>query len=150
MTLRNVLLTLHILVAILTIGWLAMQSMLVPRAIRSGNAGAVRFSVGASEKLGPAAGLVFVLGLWLVFRGGEDGADFNDQWVSMSMLLFIVAIVNGSVFIGRAEKRAAEKLEAGQQATEEAGRIAMLGGINNVILLAIVYLMVAKPGAGIG
>ncbi len=146
---HNVLLTLHILVAILTIGWLAMQSMLLPRVIRSGNAGAVRFSVSASEKIGPMAALVFVLGLALVFRGGEDGSDFNDQWVSVSMLLFIVAIVNGSVFIARTEKRAAEKLESGQQATEEAGRIAMLGGINNVLLLVIVYLMVARPGAGI-
>lgn len=150
MDLRDVLLTLHILVAILTIGWLEMQSMLLPRAIRAGNAGAVRFAAGAGEKLGPIAILVFLLGLALVIRGGEDGSDFNDQWVSMSMLLFIVALVNGAVFIGRAEKRAAEKLEAGQQAPEEASRIAMLGGINNLILLVIVFLMVAKPGAGVG
>ena len=150
MTLRNVLLTLHILVAILTIGWLAMQSMLLPRAIRAGNAGAVRFAHEAGAKLGPLSATVFLLGIWLVLRGGEDGADFNDQWISMSMLLFLVAIVNGSVPIARAEKSAAEKLAAGQPAADEAKRIAMLGGINNLILLVIVWLMVAKPGAGIG
>ncbi len=146
MNLRNVLLTLHILVAILTIGWLAMQAMLLPRVIRSGNAGAVRFAMSASEKVGPLSALVFVLGLWLVLRQKNDYAEFSHQWVSLSMLLFIVAIVNGSVFVARAEKRAVERLEAGQQAPEEAKRIAMLGGINNLILLVIVYLMVAKPG----
>ena len=148
MTLRDVLLTLHILVAMLTIGWLSAQSMLVPRAIRAGNAGAVRFAVGASEKLGPLAGLVLVLGIWLVLRQDDDYAEFSHAWVSWSMLLFVVALVNGAVLIGGAEKRAALKLEAGQLAPEEASRIALLGGVNNVILLVIVYLMVAKPGIG--
>jgi hypothetical protein len=146
MTLRNVLLTAHILVAMLTIGWLMTQAMLVPRAIRNANAGAVRFSVGAAEKLGPIAGSVFLLGIWLVLRSGDDGIEFKDGWVGAAMLLFIVAIVNGAVFIGGAEKRAAEKLEAGQPAPEEAKRVSMLAGINMVLLITILYLMVAKPG----
>ena len=148
MDLRDVLLTFHILFAIVVIGWLAMTSMLLPRAIRDGNAGAVRFAAKAGEKLGPVAVVVFLLGLWLVLRQKNDYAEFDHAWVSISMLLFIVAIVNGAVFIGGQEKRAADKLEAGQPAPEEASRIAMLGGINNLVLLAIVYLMVAKPGIG--
>lgn len=146
MTTRNLLLTAHILVAIVTIGWLAMQSMLMPRAIRDGNAGAVRFGSRAAEKLGPIAGLVFLLGLALVLRQKDDHAEFSHTWVSISMLLFIVAIVIGSVFIGRAERGALAKLEAGQDARDEAGRVAMLGGINMVLLVVITYLMVAKPG----
>jgi hypothetical protein len=54
--------------------------------------------------------------------------------------------VNGSVFINRTEKRAIEKLEAGQSAAAEAKTAAMLGGINALIVTVIVYLMVAKPG----
>lgn len=146
MTTRNLLLTAHILVAIVTIGWLAMQAMLMPRAIRSGNAGAVRFGSGAAEKIGPIAGLVFLLGLALVFRQKGDGADFDDQWVSWSMTLFIVAIVIGAVFIGKAERRAIAKLEAGEDASAEASRIGMLGGVNMLLLISITYLMVAKPG----
>ncbi len=146
MDLRDLLLTLHILVAIVTIGWLAMQSMLLPRAIRAGNTGAVRYSEAAAKKLGPVAGLVFVLGLALVLRQKDDYAEFEHTWVSISMLLFIVAIVIGSVFIGKAERAALEKLEAGQPADAEAGRVAMLGGINMVLLTVITFLMVAKPG----
>lgn len=143
---RNVLLTLHIFVAIVTIGWLVMQAMLMPRAVREGRLDAVRFGVGAAEKVGPLAGLVFLIGLALVLRQADDGSDFDDQWVSISMLLFIVAIVIGSVFINRAAKGALAKLEAGQQAGDEAKRIAMLGGINVLLLLAVVWLMVDKPG----
>lgn len=148
MTLRNVLLTAHILVAILTIGWLAMQSMIVPGMIRRGpsSAGYVRASAGVAKKLGPASGLVFLIGIWLVLRDDEDLHDMGDTWVSISMLLFIVAAVVGAVFIGRAEERAAAKLEAGQTALDEARTISMLGGISTLILVVITYLMVAKPG----
>ncbi|HEV2889270.1 MAG TPA: DUF2269 family protein [Frankiaceae bacterium] len=146
MTLRNVLLTAHILVALVTIGWLAAQSMLIPRAIRTGNAAAVRFSIAAAEKLGPTAITVFLLGVWLVVRQKDDYAEFRYTWVSASMTLFILALLNGSVLIARAERAAAAKLEAGQDARAEASRVAMLGGINMLMLIAIVYLMVAKPG----
>lgn len=143
---HKILLTAHILFAIVTIGWLAMQSMLMPRAIREGNAGFVRFGAGAAEKIGPIASVVFLLGLGLVLRQKDDYAEFDHTWVSVSMLLFIVAIVNGAVLIGRTEKAAAEKLDAGVPAPEEASRVAMLGGINMLLLTVITYLMVAKPG----
>lgn len=143
---RNVLLTAHILFAIVVIGWLAMQSMLMPGAIRRGNAGAVRFGASAGEKLGPVAIVVFLLGVALVLRDKDDYAEFEHTWVNLSMTLFIVALVNGAVLIGRAEKSAAEKLEAGQPAPDEAKRVSMLGGINMLLLTVITYLMVAKPG----
>ena len=148
MDLRELLLTLHILFAIVVVGWLAMTGMLLPRAIREGNAGAVRFAHAAGAKLGPASIVVFLIGIWLVLRQKDDHAEFEHTWVSISMLLFIVAVVIGSVFIGKAEKSALAKLDGGQPATAEASRIAMLGGINNLILLVIVFLMVAKPGIG--
>ena len=146
MNARNVLLTLHILTAILTIGWLAMQAMLMPGAIRRGETAFVRVGAKAAEKVGPVAALVFLLGLALVLRQKDDYAEFSHTWVSVSMLLFVVAIVNGSVFVGGAEKRAAAKLEAGEDAAAEAGRIRLLSSLNVVLLVTILYLMVAKPG----
>jgi uncharacterized membrane protein len=143
---REVLLTLHILVAILTIGWLATQALLMPGAIRRGETAFVRVGAKAAEKVGPAAALVFLLGLALVLRQKDDYAEFSHMWVSVSMLLFIVAIVNGAVFVGGAERRAAAKLEAGEPAAAEASRVALLGGLNVLLLITILYLMVAKPG----
>jgi uncharacterized membrane protein len=145
MTLRNVLLTLHIFTAIIVIGWLAMQSMVVPGAIRRGNVGAVRFGATLAKKIGPMSTIVLLIGIWLVLRDSHDYAKFSDKWVGLAIVLFVVTAVIGAVFIGKAEETAAEKMEAGQPALEEAKRIAMLGGISTVFLLIIVYLMVAKP-----
>lgn len=147
MNARNILLTLHILFAMVTLGWLVTQAMLVPRAMREGNAGAVRFGAKAAAKLGPASILVFLLGVALVLRQKGDYAEFEHTWVNASMTLFIIAVVNGAVFIARQEKRAAQKLESGQSAAEEAKTVSMLGGVNMLLLLVILYLMVAKQGA---
>lgn len=145
-TTQKILLTLHILFAIITIGWLATQALLMPGAIRRGETAWVRVSAKAAEKFGPLASLVFFLGIALVLRQKDDYAEFKHTWVSMAMLLFIVAIVNGAVFIGGAEKRAAAKLAAGTPAPEEASRVRLLGSLNVVLLTTIVWLMVAKPG----
>ena len=148
MTLRNVLLTLHIFFAIMTIGWLAMQSMVVPAMIRRGpaSAGFVRGGANFAKRIGPMSSIVFLIGIGLVLRKSDDGIEFSDTWVGLAMVLFIAATVIGAVFIGRAEERAADKLEAGQLANEEARTISMLGGLSTLFLLTIVYLMVAKPG----
>jgi uncharacterized membrane protein len=146
MTFRYVLMTAHVFVAIVSIGWLAMNSMIVPGAIRKGQAGFVAYAAGMSKKIGPTSTIVFLLGIWLVLRDKKDGIDFSDGWVSAAMVLFIITAVIGAVFIGRAEHAAAEKLAAGENADAEARTIAILGGISTLLLLAIVYLMVRKPG----
>jgi uncharacterized membrane protein len=145
--LRNVLLTLHILFAIVVIGWLVMQAMLVPGMIRRGpeSAGWVRGSADFAKKIGPMSTIVFFIGIWLVLRNGDDGIDFSDKWVGIAMVLFVITAVIGAVFIGKAEHMAAEKLAAGQPALEEAKKVAMLGGISTLLLVVIVFLMVAKP-----
>lgn len=143
--LHSVLLTLHVLVAIVTIGWLMMDAMVMPRAIRTGNVAALKFANSVAEKVGPAAGLVLVFGIWLVLRDAHDGIDFSTKWVGLGMALFILAMVNGAVFIAGAARRAVGKLEAGQDALAEAKRISMLGGLNAILLTVIVYLMVARP-----
>lgn len=145
---REILLTAHILVAIVTIGWLAMQSMVTPGLIRGGpkNAGAVRASANVAKRLGPLSGLVFLLGLGLVLRDGDDAIDFSDPWLSASMLIFVVTAVLGGAVGGKAEERAAAKLEAGQPAPDEARTLSIVGGINMLLLVVIVWLMVDKPG----
>ncbi|MEP7022127.1 MAG: hypothetical protein ABI808_15905, partial [Pseudonocardiales bacterium] len=75
--------------------------------------------------------------------------DFSHTWIGASMTLFIVAAVIGAVPIARTLGSAIEKLNDGHPADAEASSLSMLGGINLLILLTIVYLMVAKPG-GVG
>jgi uncharacterized membrane protein len=143
---RNILLTLHILFAMFTLGWLVMQAMFTPRAIREGNTPVVKFSHRVSSILGPTAIVVLLLGIALVLRSKSDNIDFSDRWVGLAILLFVIAMVNGAVFIRRAEQAAVAKLESGQPAPGEASRVSMLAGINALLVLVILFLMVAKPG----
>jgi uncharacterized membrane protein len=148
LNLRNVLLTAHVLVAMLTIGWLATQGLVMPALIRKGpaNAAFVRVSSGVASKVGPASALVFLLGIWLVLRDGDDAYDFSDAWISASMLIFVVTAVVGAVGIGRTEERAAAKLEAGESADAEASRLTLLSAVETVLFVVVLWLMVAKPG----
>lgn len=145
---RDVLLTAHIVFAIVVIGWLAMQGMVVPGLIRKGpeNASAIRASAALSKKLGPASVVVFLIGIWLALRDGKDAIDLSDPWLSAAMAIFVVTAVLGGAVGGKAEERAAEKLGAGQTAIDDARTLSIVGGVNMVLLVAIVWLMVDKPG----
>jgi uncharacterized membrane protein len=145
---RNLLLFLHIAAAIIIVGSLIFMDMVVPGMVRGGadNLPTMRKLHKLSGVFGPASGLVFLLGLALVLRQKGDGADFDDTWVSLSMLLFIVAAVIGSVLGAKTLRSGIDKLESGQSADAEAGRLSMFGGINVLVVLVIVWLMVDKPG----
>lgn len=138
-----VLLTAHILAALLTVGWLLTDALLLPPVIRSGNLPVLQWAGGHAGKIGPASSVVFLLGLWLVAY--NKGIGFGDKWVGMAMTLFILATVNGAVFIGGTARKAGMKIAQGQPATAEANRVTLLGLLNLVFLILIVYLMVAKP-----
>jgi uncharacterized membrane protein len=142
---RNILLFLHISAALLILGSLIFMDMLTPGLVRGGrdNLSTLRKFHQLGRVFGPSASIIFILGIALVFRG-----DFSwgDAWISASMLLFIVAAVVGAVPITKTLELAISKLDDGHPVEAEAGRLGMLGGIQILIVLTIVYLMVAKPG----
>ncbi|MEO6714646.1 MAG: DUF2269 family protein [Mycobacteriales bacterium] len=143
---RNILLVLHIFAAILILGALIFMDMIVPGLVRGGreNLPALRKLESLGRVFGPSSGIVFLLGVALVLR--NKVYDFSDVWISAAMGLFVVAAVIGSVPMGRTMSTAITKIDEGHPADGEASRLGMLGAINILIMLTIVYLMVAKPG----
>lgn len=148
MVVRNILLWLHISAAIIIIGGLVFLDMLMPSMVRGGrdNLPALRRLHAMSKVFGPSALIVFLLGIALVLK---NHWKFSHAWIGISMLLFVIAAVLGAVVMGKIVETAIGKIEAGHPTDAEAGRLGMIGGINILIMLTIVYLMVAKPG-GVG
>ena len=148
MTVRNILLFLHIAAAITIIGGLVFMDMVVPGMVRAGREylPALRRLHGLGKIFGPSAAIVFLLGIALVLK---NKWDFSHTWIGVSMVLFIIAAVIGAVPMAKTVETAISKIDDGHPADAEASRIGMLGGINILILLTIVYMMVAKPG-GVG
>lgn len=103
---------LHIGVAIFTIGPVTAAIMSTPRYIRKRNTLVVGYLHRTTRIYGIASLLVFVFGAVLA---GQLG-DFSKPWVSISMTLFIVALVLTALII-RDQNRAFEALERVDAAT---------------------------------
>lgn len=145
MLVTNIMLFLHIAAAILILGGLSFMDMIVPGLVRGGrdNLAVLRKLHSLARVFGPSAFIVFLLGVGLVFNRHWK---FSPAWIGASMLLFIVAALIGAIPHTKTLEAAINKIDEGHPADAEASRLGMLGGINILILLTILYLMVAKPG----
>ncbi|HVE99251.1 MAG TPA: DUF2269 family protein [Mycobacteriales bacterium] len=143
MNARNVLLWLHIVAAMVTMGPLIMFDVAGPIAIRSGNTTAVRFLESIAKALGPMTMLIPVLGLALVAEGGYE---IGDRWIIAALVIYAVMVANGIGVLGKAIGRAADRLDAGEQPTAELSRLYLFGAVNIGLFLVILWLMVTKPG----
>ena len=139
----NLLLWLHISAAVFLIGPLTLATMAAPRFIKAGADGlpVVRFLQRTARIYGGATILVALLGVGLV----QDRYSFGDFWVSSSLTLFIVAFALLLALVAPDLRRAVSRIEAGEKATVEAGRVLGVSAAVSVIWLVILLLMVYKP-----
>jgi uncharacterized membrane protein len=91
-----------------------------------------------------------ILGILLVLLS-DDLWQFSDTWISLSFLLYIAILVIAVGFhVPNLRKMIALRQgQEGVQATEveqRAKKAAMLGGILNLLWVAVLFLMVFKPG----
>jgi uncharacterized membrane protein len=102
----------------------------------------------------PGAVLALIAGSLLVH---QVGYNFNQGWIVASYVLWVVAMSIGWGILGRHSVRlnrhAKELVAAGVESSDELGQEAaapvgmVFGAVQNVILLAFIYLMVVRPGA---
>jgi uncharacterized membrane protein len=102
----------------------------------------------------PGAFGAVIVGSWLV---DEGGFSFDEAWLSASYLVWALATAIGLIVLGpharRVARHAAElRLNGVTESDElqaEAGKplMGMLGMGQLVLILALLWLMTAKPGA---
>ncbi|MEV0165539.1 DUF2269 family protein [Nonomuraea fuscirosea] len=138
----SLLLWLHIVFAVFTIGPVTAATMSAPRAIRAKNVPSLQFIQRTTRIYAVGSLGVFVFGLVLgvVMGGGVLG-----RWyMTASMTLFIVAAVL-LVIIDRDLRTAVQALTSestDDDAKVQNGRIAAISGLLSVIWLVILFLMV--------
>jgi uncharacterized membrane protein len=147
----------HILGAIVWVGAVILTNAMLARASRAPNRAAVlRLSrelewVGP-RLIGPSALVVIGLGIWLV--PVEEGLAFSQLWIWLSLALLAVSMGQNGIYsapegrrIARlAEERGAEDHEVGRRLS----RLLWLGRLDILILMAVLWLMVFKPGGPAG
>lgn len=143
-------LVLHLLSVVFIIGPLVVASTTSPQLLRGGREGlaALRASARLTRVNGLGALLVVVLGTAMIGLGDVgDSWSFSQLWVSGSYLLVLVALVLTLAVVVPAQQRGAAALETGQDASAYAGRVAAGARIAALAWIAVIALMVLKPGA---
>jgi uncharacterized membrane protein len=158
------LLVLHIACVVVGFGGVALNGLYGARAKRAGGREGLAISetnFWISERVAePAIYAVFVLGILLVLTS-DEAWEFDQKWISFSMLLYIVGIALTHAVLRPAVKRM-NALQAELAATgpapgadgpppqvaqlESLGqRVGVVGAVLNVLVVIIIALMVWKP-----
>src|SRR4051812_3087948 len=142
----------HVLSAILAIGFNACYGILIGRARRGGTDGREMAFAPKTVKMmddrvaNPCYGLLLVTGVSMVLL---QGYPWSQKWIHGSLALFIVLFVIGLALYTPTLRRQIEILEARGPADPELARLskrgAILGGVLGIIVAVILALMVYKP-----
>jgi uncharacterized membrane protein len=150
---------LHILGVFLIVGGAAIATALGIKASKSRRTHTIADLTGLSiiaERyvITPGAVLALVAGTALVHRTGHT---FDEFWLVAAYVLWVAAISIGWLILGRhnvrLHKHAKELAASGVEESDElqaeaAAPMGMVFGlVQNVILIAFIYLMVVRPGA---
>lgn len=149
MTLYDFLKFVHVLLAIVAVGFNASYGIWISRAAKEPEhelhvLKGIKF---LDDRIAnPAYGLLLVVGIALVFVGNYE---FTTFWILASLILYVITTLVAMLAYSPALRQQIALLEAGRGRTEEYAALAkrggMLGGVLAVLVISIVFLMVTKP-----
>jgi uncharacterized membrane protein len=103
--------------------------------------------VGGPWLIGPSSLVVIGLGIWLVLL--EEWAAFSQLWIWLSLVLVAVSTAQG-IYSGSESKRisrlADERGAEDGEVRDRLSRLLWLARLDMLILVAVLWLMVFKPG----
>jgi uncharacterized membrane protein len=140
---------LHILSAIVAVGFNLSYGLWLARAPKDpAHASSILGGVKALDDrfATPAYVLLLLTGLGMVF---EADIPFSTFWIWASLVLYGAVVVGGVLIFTPTLRRQVALADAGSVETDEYREFAVRGGVGggivNVIVVVIVFLMVTKP-----
>jgi uncharacterized membrane protein len=143
----------HILAAIIWVGAVILMNAMMTRASRARDRTAIFRLARELEWLGPrligpSAAVVIGLGIWLVFV--EEDLVFSQLWIWLSLVLVRVSMAQNGIYSApegrRIERLADERGPEDQEVRHRLNRLLWLARLDILILVAVLWLMVFKPG----
>jgi uncharacterized membrane protein len=144
----------HVLAAIVWVGGAATAQVYALLAVRTNDPVKVAAFAGDTEFVGtriflPAALILLVSGI-LTVRASGGAWTFGQGWVQFGMVVIALSIVTGAGFLGPESGRIARATKAGGVESPEVQarirRIFLVSRVELVLLFAVVFDMVVKPG----
>lgn len=140
-------LALHLITVVVLVGPSTVAATLSARHARAGRAQALRDAQRTTRLCTLGTLLTVLLGTAMVGLGavGEQW-EMGQVWVSASYALWFVAVTLQLGLVVPTQGRAAAAIEGGGDGGALAGRIAAGAGLASLAWVAIIALMVYKPG----
>jgi uncharacterized membrane protein len=152
--LRDFLLTVHVLAAVIWVGGAIAMHILGRRVLKRGdNTEIYNFSMEinkvALRLYAPTSLVLLIAGIFLV---NESGYDFSQAWIGIALAGWLFSFVVGVGYYGPQEKKL-QVLVAERGQTDPGVRANVAAALNvnsvEVLILALVVIdMTLKPGAG--
>jgi len=149
LTLYSLLKFLHVLLAVVAVGFNASYGIWLARAAREPehSAHVLRGIKFLDDRIAnPAYGLLLLLGLAMVW---ESGIPFSTFWIAASLVLYGLLVIVAVAGYSPALRQQVALAEAGRVDSDEYRRVARRGGVTGgvlgVIVVVIIFFMVTKP-----
>ncbi|MDQ3958132.1 MAG: DUF2269 domain-containing protein [Actinomycetota bacterium] len=149
MTLYEFLKFVHVLLAIVAVGFNASYGIWLARAAKEPEHELhvlKGIKVLDDRFANPAYALLLVLGIWMVLIGPWE---FTTFWILAALILYaVVALVAATMYSPTLRRQIALLENGGARSAEYAAlarRAGVLGGVLGALVVAIVFLMVIKP-----
>ena len=98
--------------------------------------------------LNPSALLVVGFGVWLVLN--SPAWEFSQTWVALGLAMFLASALTGAFFLGpesgRIGELGAERGADDPDVQRRIARILWISRIELILLIAVIFDMVVKPG----
>lgn len=142
----------HILGAAVWVGGAVILQVQALRAQRATEPGAMARAASDMEWIGtrvlmPAAMLVIAAGVWAVLEGPWE---FSQGWISAGFTVWLLSAIVGAGFMGPESGRLKVLMAAtgpdDPAVQRRLRRIFLIGRIELVLLIAVIFIMVGKPG----
>ena len=146
----ELLLVIHLLTVIGGIGGVVLNGLYGAQAKKAGPNGGnavVRANYAVSEFAEKLIYLIPVTGILMVLDGDYPW-DFSDTWVWLSIVLYVVAVGNSHMNLKPSSRKMIELTQGppGPEIEAVGKRLAVAGTVNDLLAVALVVLMVWKPG----
>lgn len=147
----EIMLTLHLLAVIFTIGPLVHAVTTATRGLRSADGAATAIAARMTTIYSYASILVIVFGFGLMSATspytGKAVAEFSETWIWLSALLWLISVIVALTVTAPALRKATAQIGSGPAAGGLTGRIAASGGLVAVLFVVAIVLMVYQPGS---
>lgn len=142
----------HIALGTLWLGGVMYQEAQAAGARREGSEAYIRTAVRAqvtNARVYPVVTiLILATAIWMILA--RDYLSFGDGWIIASLVLWLIGVLTGILYFTPRAKRMATELEASgpsESLLALVERMHLVERLEIILLLALLVLMVIKPGA---